>query len=68
MKSSAQQWRHSVPELIKFLTPLVSALGRTERRRSATQYVEGLLLPGQRKSIEPMAARLGVDPQSLSNC
>jgi hypothetical protein len=27
--------------------------------------VEGLLMPGQRKSIEPMAARLGVDAQSL---
>ncbi|MCC6362206.1 MAG: IS701 family transposase [Bryobacterales bacterium] len=54
-----------MPELIKFLTPLVAALGRSERRRAATQYVEGLLIPGQRKSIEPMATRLGVDSQSL---
>lgn len=65
MKWNAQRWRHSVPELIKFLTPLVAALGRSERRRSATQYVEGLLMPGQRKSIEPIAARLGVESQSL---
>ncbi len=27
--------------------------------------MQGLLLPGQRKSVEPMAGRLGVDPQSL---
>jgi len=47
------------------MTPMVATLGRSERRRAATHYVEGLLLPGQRKSIEPMAARLGVDAQSL---
>ena len=50
---------------MEFLVPLMSTLGRSERRRAATQYVEGLLMPGQRKSIEPMAARLGVDPQGL---
>ncbi|MGH9448950.1 MAG: transposase, partial [Terriglobia bacterium] len=47
------------------MTPLVSGLGRSERRVAATRYVEGLLTPGQRKSIGPMAARLGVDSQSL---
>jgi hypothetical protein len=30
---------------------------------AATDY--GLLMPGQRKSIEPLAARVGVDSQSL---
>ena len=44
---------------------LTSVLGRAERRVAATRYVEGLLVEGQRKSIEPMASRLGVDPQSL---
>ncbi len=47
------------------MNPLVTSLGRSERRRAATHYVEGLLMPGERKSIEPMAARLGVDSQSL---
>lgn len=47
------------------MTPLVATLGRSERRRAASHYVEGLLMPGQRKSIEPMAARVGVDAQSL---
>jgi SRSO17 transposase len=32
---------------------------------AATRYVQGLLMPGQRKSVEPMAERLGVDPQGL---
>ena len=38
---------------------MVATLGRSERRRAATHYVEGLLLPGQRKAIEPMAAPVG---------
>jgi len=43
----------------------VAELGRSERREGATLYVQGLLLPGERKSIEPMAERLGVDSQKL---
>jgi SRSO17 transposase len=59
------QWRDNAQRLPAFLTPLVADLGRSERRAGATLYVEGLLLPGQRKSIEPMAERLGVDSQRL---
>ena len=59
------QWRDNAQRLPAFLTPLVADLGRSERRAGATLYVEGLLLPGQRKSIEPMAERLGVDAQRL---
>ena len=47
------------------MVPVVAPLGRSERRVAAANYVSGLLMPGQRKSIEPMAARLGVDPQRL---
>ena len=47
------------------MIPLAAALGRSERRAAATNYVQGLLMPGQRKSIEPTAARLGIDPQRL---
>ncbi len=32
---------------------------------AALQYVNGLLMPGHRKSVEPMALRLGVDVQRL---
>lgn len=46
---------------------LTEELGRSERRVAATRYVKGLLLEGHRKSVEPMAARLGVDHQSLQH-
>jgi len=59
------QWERNAQRLPKFLSPLVQALGRSERRVGATLYVEGLLMPGQRKSIGPMAERLGVDSQKL---
>jgi SRSO17 transposase len=65
MKWNARLWKNSVAHFAKFMTPLVANLGRSERRRAATRYVAGLLMPGQRKSIEPMAARLKVDSQSL---
>jgi SRSO17 transposase len=65
MKWDARMWRNSVPQFARFMAPVVASLGRSERRRAATHYVEGLLMPGQRKSIEPMAARLGIDAQSL---
>lgn len=65
MAWSQIQWRTHAQRLPAFLTPLVADLGRSERRAGATLYVEGLLLPGQRKSIGPMAERLGVDSQKL---
>jgi len=44
--------------LEQFLTDLVEPLGRRERRHWADVYVRGLLLDGERKSIEPLAARV----------
>lgn len=41
-----------------FLADLVEPLGRSERRHWADVYVRGLLLDGERKSIEPLAARV----------
>ena len=41
-----------------FLEDLVAPLGRSERRHWADVYVRGLLLDGERKSIEPLAARV----------
>jgi SRSO17 transposase len=58
-------WQRSVAEFPEFLEPLVAQLGRSERREGATLYVQGLLMPGERKLIEPMAARLGTDSQKL---
>src|SRR5580700_10850050 len=47
------------------MSAISPVLGRSERRAAAARYVEGLLLEGKRKSIEPLAQRLGVDAQSL---
>jgi SRSO17 transposase len=44
--------------LEQFVTDLVAPLGRSERRHRADVYVRGLLLDGERKSIEPLAARV----------
>ncbi len=65
MKWNEGTWRRHAAALPRFLIPLVGGLGRSERRDGAALYVKGLLLPGQRKSIEPMAQRLGVDAQRL---
>src|SRR5271155_386688 len=65
MEWNAQLWREHVRELADFLTPVVKGLGRSERRAGAARYVQGLLLPGGRKSVEPLAGRLRVEAQSL---
>ena len=52
--------------LMRFLEDLLEPMGRSERRHWAQVYVQGLLLDGERKSIEPMAARIpGADVQAL---
>ena len=65
MEWNQKIWKNSVREFTGFMTSLTATVGRTERRVAATRYIEGLLIPGQRKSIEPMAERLGVNSQSL---
>ena len=37
---------------------MVKALGHADRVTPARWYLRGLMLPGERKSIEPMAARV----------
>jgi SRSO17 transposase len=44
--------------LATYLDAIVGGLGHVRRAASARAYCTGLLLPGERKSIEPMAARL----------
>ena len=67
MEWTANHWKNSVRQFRQFISPMLADLGRTERRVAATRYVTGLLLPGQRKSVEPMAARRAVDPQPLTH-
>ena len=49
-------------EFDRWLTPFLSAWRHKTRRRWAPVYLRGLLAPGERKSIEPLASR--VSPQS----
>ena len=44
-------------ELKRWLEPFVEALGHRTRRRMCPAYVAGLIGPGDRKSVQPMAAR-----------
>jgi len=48
----------SEARLAAYLDAIVGGLGHARRAASAQAYCTGLLLPGERKSIEPMAARL----------
>jgi SRSO17 transposase len=45
-------------ELGRFLGPFLARLGHKARRRMCPLYVSGLIGPGDRKSIQPMAERL----------
>jgi SRSO17 transposase len=45
-------------DLVAFLDAVVGTMGNSRRRRWCEAYVRGVLLDGQRKSIEPMSVRL----------
>jgi SRSO17 transposase len=53
--TSADGWED---ELGRWLEPFLARLRRRAQRRWAPFYLKGLLLPGERKSVEPMAARV----------
>ena len=46
-----------------YIEGLATAAGHEDRHEPLKNYCKGLLLPGERKSIEPMAARL--DPENI---
>src|SRR4051795_7867342 len=61
--TSADGWE---TELERWLWPFLARLRRKEQRRWAPFYLKGLILPGERKSVEPMAARVApADTQQL---
>jgi SRSO17 transposase len=45
-------------DLTAFVEELFDGVGRVDRRASLRSYIDGLLLDGERKSMEPMARRL----------
>ena len=48
----------------EYLARLSEAVGHADRREPLKAYLSGLLLPGARKSVEPMAAK--IDPRRVS--
>src|SRR5215212_326915 len=53
----------SEQRLQEYLCRLTAVLGHADRKARLVGYCTGLLLPGERKSVEPMAARL--DPAQV---
>jgi len=47
-------------ELERWLEPFLDRLGHKARRQMCPLYVSGLIGPGDRKSIQPMAERLAL--------
>src|SRR5215212_218666 len=55
MIEAAADWE---PAFGEWLKPFLEALGHKVRQRWAPVYVRGLLGPGERKSVQPIAARV----------
>src|SRR3712207_8284379 len=51
--------------LEEFAAEVFAPLARADQRNEGQTYLRGLLLDGRRKSMQPMAERLGVDHQGL---
>jgi SRSO17 transposase len=49
-------WRN---DLERWLEPFLAGLSHPARRRMCPLYIAGLIGPGDRKSVQPMAARVG---------
>jgi SRSO17 transposase len=61
----AAELRQLDRELRAYIETFVDGMGRPERRRAMGWYITGLLLDGERKSIEPMAGRLVDDEDEV---
>jgi SRSO17 transposase len=53
------------PRLVAFAGRMLGGLPRSDQRAKGELYMRGLLTDGARKSMQPMAERLGVDHQGL---
>lgn len=51
--------------LAGFVGEVFASLVRADQRAKGSLYLQGLMLEGRRKSMQPMGARLGVDYQQL---
>ena len=64
MTATEMSWQG---EFETWLAPFLARLRRKEQRRWAPVYLQGLIGPGERKSVEPMAARVA-RPGTRSSC
>ncbi len=55
---STPDTRGSESRLVAYVEALTRSLGHADRGAPFRSYCTGLLLPGARKSVEPMAARV----------
>ena len=55
---NARKLQNLKSRLQSFVEDVTAGIGRSERKYWCTTYLRGLLLDGERKSIEPMASRL----------
>src|SRR3954452_1639346 len=53
------------PALEAFAAQVFAGFARSDQRETGLRYLRGLMLDGRRKSMQPMAERLGVDHQQL---
>ena len=53
----------SEQNFMAYLDLLTAAMGHADRHEPLRVYLQGLLLPGERKSVEPMASR--IDPRNV---
>jgi SRSO17 transposase len=53
------------PRLAGFAAEMLGGLARKDQRAAGELYARGLLTDGPRKSMQPMAVRLGIDHQRL---
>jgi SRSO17 transposase len=52
-------------QLEDFAGDVIAGLPRSDQRATGLRYLSGLMLDGARKSMQPMAERLGTDYQQL---
>lgn len=60
MQGEQKDFKIAEERFAYYLDLLIAAIGHADRAEPLRAYMTGLLLPGERKSVEPMAAR--IDP------
>jgi len=61
MKNGAGYGQTPAERFERYLSLLTESIGHADRAEPLKLYLSGLLLPGERKSVEPMAAQLRPD-------